>query len=183
MSLKLAFVGKAGAGKTTIANELVERYRFVKLSFAAPLKKFAEEILMRPIDKTDPLDRKFLQVFGTDLCRARDKEVWVKHLKNTMYNSTQFVPVKGGVVMKTTFECPCVVDDCRFLNEAEYLKKEGFYIIRIIGRSTDIKENKNHASEVEQDSIPVDFELDNSGSIEETMDKLIHNKHLMKAIV
>jgi hypothetical protein len=172
MSLKIGFVGKAGSGKTTISDELVKRYDFHKLSFATPLKKFAEDILMRPIDKTNPLDRKFLQQLGTDVCRAREKNIWLMHFFKSYYLLDP----------KETGNIKVVVDDCRFKNEADYLKHKGFYIIRIVGRSTEIGENKNHLSEIEQDFIDADFELDNSGTIEETMYKLIHDEHIPRKL-
>ena len=78
--MKVAFIGKAGCGKTTLANHLVHSTNnFVKLSFATPLKWIAEYVLLRPINKEDPLDRKFLQQLCTELGRARQKDIWIKH--------------------------------------------------------------------------------------------------------
>ena len=153
----MAFIGKAGCGKTTLANYLVHSNNFVKLSFATHLKRIAEEILIRPIDKTNPLDRKFLQQLGTELGRARQKDIWIQHFHKSFRNTKQ---------------CDYVVDDCRFLNEAEYLKSNGFIIIKITGRQLDLGDNAKHASEVEQDQIKADCEINNNGTLEETIEIL-----------
>lgn len=174
--IHIAFVGKAGSGKTTLSNELLKRTNFVKLSFAAPMYRIAMEILMRPIDKSDPLDRKFMQYLGTDLGRARQKDIWIQHLDRQLNQQFQMASFgkPGGYVQIETRKCNFVIDDCRFLNEAEYLKSKNFAIVKLIGRQREMtSENSQHASETEQDSIPVDFELDNSGSLDETMLKLL----------
>jgi hypothetical protein len=174
MSVNIAFVGKAGAGKTTIADNLVENNDYIKRSFAAPLKKIAEQILLRPLDKTNPDDRKFLQILGTDLSRARDKEIWIKHMKNSLQGlKCHDATCKSYEYCTSLPSRPFVIDDCRFENEAEYLKSEKFLIIRITGRQSKLSaENASHLSEAGQDQIKCDFELDNSGTIEETMNAL-----------
>jgi dephospho-CoA kinase len=172
--MRISFVGKAGCGKTSLANHLTNSHQnFVKLSFATPLKKFAEEILMRSIDKTDPLDRKFLQQLGTELGRARQKDIWIKHFDKNLNKDFHFVQENAGMYCLQPYKkCNFVVDDCRFLNEAEYLKSNGFIIIKITGRQLDMGENASHASEVEQDQIIADHELDNSGSYSQAICKL-----------
>jgi len=164
--LKVAFIGKAGCGKTTLSNHLVDSDKFIKLSFATPLKRIAEEILMRPIDKTDPLDRKFLQQLGTEIGRARQKDIWIKHFDKSLQFEMQMS--EQGYNWSSNF----VVDDCRFLNEAEYLKSNGFIIIKITGRQLDLGDNAKHASEVEQDQIKADCEINNNGTLEETIEIL-----------
>ena len=141
--MRIGLVGKAGVGKTTIANILVEKYGFVRLSFAAKLKEVAAEILGRPIDKTR--DRLFLQTIGAAV-RMFDTSAWIRHV----WRELRKLPRDANVV----------IDDVRYLNEAEFLRDHGFVLVRLYGRgySLDPKE-ATHESEVEQDQIKVDFEV------------------------
>jgi GTPase SAR1 family protein len=162
--MRIALVGKAGSGKSTIAKELVEKDGYLKLAFAAPLKYFAEEILMRPLDKTDPLDRKFLQYLGTELGRARQKDIWIKHFDLSMQSIIED--------MEDDY-LNFVVDDCRFINEAEYLKSKDFLIIKLIGRQWNLEPSlTQHPSEAEQDAIVPDFTVDTSTTLSETVCEL-----------
>jgi hypothetical protein len=158
--MKVALVGIAGSGKSTLANKLVDEQGYTKLSFAAPVKAIATIMLMRPIDKTNPLDREFLQQLGTDLGRKRDPQIWVKHF-DVEYQDN----VKLGVEK-------IVVDDVRFKNEADYLRAQGFMIVKITGRGYDLGSLGRHASETELDSIEPDWYLNNGDDIEGSFEML-----------
>jgi len=149
-------VGKAGSGKTTAARLLVEKYGFLQRGFATKLKEFAEAILLRDLEK--PRDRRFLQLLG-DGARLSDPLVWINWL------SWYFFPTFEGYDL--------VIDDCRYLNEGKYLKKHGFWLIRMEGRGYNMApENMDHVSEMEQEQIECDFELDSSGSVDECYSRL-----------
>jgi len=141
--LRIGLVGKAGVGKTTIANILVEKYGFVRLSFAAKLKEVAAEILGRPVDKSK--DRLFLQSLG-ELGRMFDTSMWIRHVWRELHK----LPKDANVV----------IDDVRYLNEAEFLRDHGFVLVRLYGRGYSLDpELATHASEIEQDQIKVDYEV------------------------
>jgi hypothetical protein len=159
--LKLAVIGKAGAGKSAIAEKLCDK-GYIRLSFASKVKEIAWDILQKPLDKTQPKDREFLQKLGTDLARAYDPDVWIRHFQ-TAYRKW----LKYG---KTDF----VVDDARFVNEVEYLRSEGFVVVRVTGRGYSMGALGNHVSETQLDAYKADFEVDNSGSLQETMWQLQH---------
>jgi len=158
--MKIAFVAKAGAGKTTLARMLVEEYGFVRLSFAKQVKSFASSILSRPIDKKR--DRRFLQMLGEG-ARASDSLIWIKWLSWSLAEADE----EGQSV---------VVDDCRYLNEAQWLKSQGFVLIRVLGGGHEYnlpKNEANHESEVELEKIKVDYRLDATGKIEEAYKNLV----------
>lgn len=119
----IGLTGKAGAGKSTVADYLVEAHGFTRLSFAAPLKKMLrtlDPILDRgavsqvrlsdaavfsdesQIKQLYPEYRRLLQVLGTDCIRAVDEEFWVKAAMKQLTDD-------GGRY---------VFDDVRFPNEA-----------------------------------------------------------------
>ena len=58
----IAVTGPAGSGKDTLAENIVKHLGFTQSSFAAPLKKFCDEILGRPLDKGT--ERDFLIYVG-----------------------------------------------------------------------------------------------------------------------
>lgn len=131
----IGLTGFAGAGKSTVANYLVEQHGFTRLSFAAPLKKMLRTLdpivgrnnwganpsrAMRLSDLINagysenaikesefgPEYRRLLQVLGTDCVRAVDQDFWVK----------------AAVAQMTDPEGKHVFDDVRFPNEAEVIK-------------------------------------------------------------
>lgn len=97
----------------------------------------------------------FLQIFGTDTCRYNfNKNIWVIALLSR-YNSN----------------CDWVVTDVRFPNEAQAIKDNNGYLIRVdrnIDREIVSNRNLNHESEVALDNWKNwDYIIDNNGSLEE----------------
>lgn len=144
---RIAFVGKMGNGKTTAAQYLVDNYGFKRYSFAQKLKDICVDMGWMPAGTKD---RQLLQEFGTDVMRAWRPNVWVDYL---IYRITS-----------DNMEC-ATVDDCRFLNEAEALRKIGFTIVRMINDSGSIDAaglsatTAQHSSELESDKIVADITI------------------------
>lgn len=156
----IAFTGRAGSGKTTLADELVN-LGYTKLSFATPVKQFYQEIFGVEPDKTDPSVRDWLQTFGTDLCRGHDNHVWIRHMADALQAISHLTN-------------KVVIDDCRFRNEARFLRDLDFLIIKTEGRQHKLTEaQRNHSSEQETDLIIPDFTIDNSKSIEDSVKQLL----------
>jgi hypothetical protein len=61
-----------------------------------------------------------------------------------------------------------IISDMRHVNEAKWCRKEGFYLVRIVGpcRAEGERRDPNHASEVHIDKLEVDGVISNSGSLE-----------------
>src|SRR5690606_37478372 len=133
-----------GTGKTTLAEYLVERHGFTRCSLAAPIKRiiaecpadsyerhqfllrwgqelfpgrmilaarFATEAARALAAERDPGRR--AQLIGTDVGRALDDGVWIRYL-------LEHLP-----------EGPVAVDDVRFANECEALRRAGFRLVRL----------------------------------------------------
>ena len=144
--MKIAIIGKICSGKTTISNILLELNKnFKKVSFADKVKELAIELF-----NMENKDRKLLQQIGTNM-RLIDKNVWanyiIKKIKDYEY---------------------VVIDDLRYKNEFDILKKNNFKIIKLIisnklqitrlknTYSTNYKnhlENLNHESELFSETI------------------------------
>jgi ABC-type phosphate transport system ATPase subunit len=151
----IGLIGLAGSGKTTSAEYLMEKYGFSKINFKDGLIKelkdnfpdLIEEIAnshrMRVdqlFDEKPPLMRTLMQNYGTELMRKIDPQhwinIWVKSISNSRAESI-------------------VVDDVRFMNEADAIKLQGGYLIKL--NRPDLSPKTNHASETEQASIIPDF--------------------------
>lgn len=115
----LAFVGRAGAGKTTCARYVERQHGYKPVSFAGKLKAVARDI-WGPQALTD---RPKLQGLGNKL-REVDPEVWL----NIALREIDSLDSSGERV---------VVDDCRFPNEAEALMQRGFVFIRVTAPEQD----------------------------------------------
>ena len=162
----IALVARAGTGKTTIADEFVDKLGYTKLSFAAPIKCTYRDIFGYAPDHDDPADRTWMQNFGS-ICRAVDEDVFIKLLVEAM---------QGMGHLTDKF----IVDDCRYRNEAAYLRSVGFIIVKLVGRQRSLSaEQKSHASESEVDLIEPDLIVDNSGTVQQTMDELLRKLKLL----
>jgi len=150
----IGLTGKAGSGKSTVADFLVKNYDFQRLGFADPLKKM---ILQAGIcseaelsGKKSAFARWIMQKIGTDIFRNQiDKDFWIKQMARKLQESNH---------------SKIVIDDVRFLNEADFIKRQGGIIIKIIRDNPECY-NFSHVSETEMDLIRTDFVIVNTGGI------------------
>ena len=151
MSIRIAFVGKAGRGKTTAADHLIKERGFVRVSFAAKLKEIAKDLWPKEFE-SGVKPRKLLQDFGTKV-REIDDTTWVDYAMRQVQANPNL---------------NYVVDDLRYLNEARALKRNHFVIVRIQGPSRIAMPpgTEKHASEVEQDEIEADYTVANDNGID-----------------
>lgn len=155
--------GKAGSGKSTVADYFMERLKELKgvfayrSLFAFSVKKAAETFFGWDRVK-DTKGRKLLQDIGR-IGREYDKDVWVKKMLLNVYNTSLGIP--PNVI---------VIDDWRFPNEAEFLQKEGFRVwkVRVISRRVEENIDKNDISETSLDNYDgFDVEILNNGTKEQ----------------
>jgi hypothetical protein len=117
----IALSGHKESGKTTCANWLVEMGGWEKLSFAEPLRCELVEAGIPPrwlYDKpTKPEARRLMQAWG-DAWRAVDSRHYIDMLLDNMFSC-----IDNNVNV--------VIDDLRYLNEAEALQQEGATLVRL----------------------------------------------------
>src|SRR5690554_2612545 len=112
MSTRVAFIGKAGSGKTTLAQEIQKRITASQgptriLSFATLIKELVSDIGLEPESEEY---RRACQVIGQYLRDEVDSSWWVDILDQK---------INGNVI----------VDDVRYYNEAEMLSYNDFFFV------------------------------------------------------
>jgi hypothetical protein len=172
----IGLVGRAGAGKTFVANHLVQKYGFRRLSFGDPLKEMllaagmcTKEELWG--DKTEH-SRWLLQKVGTDIFRKQvDPLFWVRRTAGVV---NKHIAAGGRVVL----------DDIRFPEEANLVRSylsDGLLIRLERGDYTDPTAGTTHESESLVSTIECDHIITaNSGEV----DRLIWQMdEIMKGVV
>jgi len=173
----IGVTGKAGSGKDTVADYLVDKFEFTKLAMADPLKDgikhmflLDDETVYDRVKREEPLKdfpdwstRKLMQYIGTELLREQfDYDIWIKLMMKRirMSDNNRFV-----------------ISDIRFPNELELIRKSGFdyLIFRVEREDKDVGETvgiANHASE--SYDLPYDHLIDNNGTLEQLYERVEH---------
>lgn len=180
----VAIVGKMGAGKSSLANHLVDVHKYTRVANAGALKTLAQ-MAYGPIDKGETYrvtrnadmawtthddwrefevsGREILQGIGQTL-KEFDRDIWLKAMERDM----------------ATKQGPFVCDDTRFPFEADYLRNAGWVIVklyvpkevraeryeRLYGR-VPTAEELSHPSETEVDNIQEDIGFSGEWPIDE----------------
>jgi hypothetical protein len=157
----LGILGQSGAGKDTIADYLVKKYRFVKVALADPLKRVCKEVygfsdsqLWGPSEMRNSPDFRYptgkgylsprvaLQTLGTEWGRAMYLNTWIDYglevaddilLRGMYYNQ------KDGVSKRSWWRRlmsrrrqGVVFSDIRFKNEIDQIRRRSNgFVVRV----------------------------------------------------
>ena len=154
----IGITGKKYAGKTTIAKMMAEYSKFQIISFATSLKDMVVKASLLTHEEafiTKPEHARFLlQHIGTNLVREQiDPDFWVKKV--------------GRILDRTVGNV--VIDDVRFINEAEMIRSYGGSILKVTRPGSD---NDQHRSEIEMDKIDYQDLVENDGTLDDLRTKL-----------
>lgn len=156
MKNRVAFAGKAGAGKTTAAHYYATKHGCTNISFATPLYDilyFAQQRLGFKCAK----NREFLCFVGK----------WARKYAR-QHNLPD--PILANAKRAIDEHTNVVIDDLRMTIEHEFLTRENFTMRKIVGREHGENEmsggQKNDASEIELDNVHMTC-IANAGSIEQ----------------
>ena len=175
-------IGKKRSGKDTIAEYLVEKHGFIRMSFADPMKIACKHIFYMTDEQMwgygkeviDPrygvTPRKILQVMGTEMFQY-DIYKHIPELKEKVPPRTLWV-YRLMMEYEKIKNLKVVISDVRFQHEAEEILKVGGLLIKVIRPKFGFEED-NHASEKEIDDIHCyDTLMFNNGTIEELQVKI-----------
>lgn len=175
-SLRIAFAGLAGSGKSTAADYLVRSHHFHRLSYASPFKKMLLSLLVDagvgPITAKEMIygslkevaheslamrsPRHALQTLGSEWGRGCiSPDIW----RRILLRKSQMLTSSGFSI---------VVDDLRFPCEAEALRSEGYLLVRLQREGSGT--SSNHSSEAQD--FPIDKEISNNGSVEDLQSQI-----------
>jgi hypothetical protein len=142
--IKIAFAGEMGSGKDTAVDYIISKYGGIKISFAKPIYdilKFAQNITGIKKEK----DRKFLQFIGDEWGRDKDMNIWIDILSRNTQNIYSHI----------------YINDLRYKNEYDYLRENGWIIIKIFRDNYD-KNNYVGTGLIDHDSEKLVNELNDS---------------------
>ncbi len=158
----VCITGKARHGKDTLAGMMKKyleekRHRVLITHFGDLLKYVCEKFFDWDGNK-DKRGRALLQYVGTDVIRTQAPDFWIDFVINIL----KLFPDEWDFVL---------IPDCRFPNEFEDFKNEGFdaYLIRINRPDFDsglTEQQMNHISETSMDNYTPDFYVLNDSTIE-----------------
>lgn len=171
----VGFTGRAGAGKDTAADYLVERYGFHRFAFAGALREMLSTLLdhagvdlawlTEPGLKESVIPgigasyRQLAQTLGTEWARRElGDDFWLRiadlHLG--------LVP-DAGSLFKAPLHDRIVISDVRFHNEVQWIRRRGGCVIGI-NRSTAAV--RPHISEKLIESLEIWTSINNDGPLE-----------------
>jgi hypothetical protein len=173
----IGITGRAGAGKDTAADVLVERFGFVKVALADPIKRicrdvfaFTDEQLWGASEKRNAPDERYrradgsfltpryaLQTLGTGWARACYENVWIDY---AIKSATEFLEAGAAGV---------VIPDVRFPNELAAIRAAGGRIWRIERATYTSESFRDHVSETSLDGFEVDVTIENDGSLSQLL--------------
>jgi hypothetical protein len=177
----IGICGKKFSGKDTMADYLVSRYGFTKMTYADGLKKACRELFMfseeqcsspRLKEVTDPRwgisPRTAFQMVGTDWVRKQFRQdFWVQRMRFHLEEEIRKNP-----------SVRIVISDVRFENEKDLLQEKNGFVCGVHRFS---RHQDNHESETGTDGFfPTLFLLDNNGTVQEFYEKI--DDYLMENI-
>lgn len=197
MPLIIAICGAKRSGKDVLAEHLVSKYSYERVSFAEPLKQAVKSLFNfddhqvgigkdTGTDKKDIVDERWgitprtaLQFFGTEIMQEKIQEI-LPNVKRSFFANTlvNYIAAKRDIDMEQRF----VISDLRFLHEYEALfgipriRKSDIVVIRAVrpepAKATEaVEAAKAHISELEYIKIPYDIILINNSSIQNYIEK------------
>jgi hypothetical protein len=174
----VGLIGRARAGKDSVASRLSERHGYQRVAFADRLKEAAlkvnpiithipmaggygyTQLTLRDIVAADGWEgakqytevRRFLQDYGQTV-RDLDPDFWVR-------------AAREAIDAANRLSLPVVVTDVRYANEARWLLNRGFTLVRVTRPNVTLAgEAGRHKSETELADWATDMTIANAGTL------------------
>lgn len=177
----IGVTGRKFNGKDTVGKILSDKYGYVRVAFADPLKEACRSIFHFTDEQLYGKDkevvdeywkitpRHVLQFVGTELFREQmstlipwvEKDIWKKSIEKQIHDIRD----------KNKHAC-IVVTDVRFQNEVDAVRKMGGIVMRV-NRPSLKNDLDAHSSELEIDKLDVDIDIFNDSTVDDLRDKVI----------
>lgn len=179
----ITFSGAKNSGKTTCTEYLVNKYGFVTVAFADPLKlalkelfMFTDDQLYGSLEQKESADyrwfgaspRQIMQFVGTDLFRNQMNLIMPGMDKNFFIHRFK---LWYELELKANPNLKLIVSDSRFVNEADAIVGLGGIVVKLI-RCEDGTVIDQHQSETECKQIDGQIVIMNDSTIDELYNKL-----------
>ncbi len=177
----IGICGMKGSGKTTVAEYLVDRNKYINTALADPLKRAVKEIFQfddeqlwggqkETVDKFwDVTPREVLQIIGTDLLRDQMQKILPKLNSKDLWLNRWKLEYDKLVTLNNL-----IISDIRFPNEEEFFRKnypKSFILVKVNRQLNDTNFTQ-HPSETSLQYLNPDVIINNSGSLNELYLKL-----------
>lgn len=181
--MKIALCGKMRSGKDSVAEHLEAKYDFKNFKLSSGITEIINQYF--PETRRTGKPREFYQLIGQTF-RELDQDVWIKKTQRDIYRYMSRYDAKSNIL----------ISDLRQQNEYEYLKKNGYIIVKVeadddlrmnrILESNDVfnKDEFYHETEMSVDTIEADYVIKNNGTLIELYHKIgkMMIPHLLKEI-
>ncbi|OAA90882.1 AAA family ATPase [Clostridium ljungdahlii] len=165
--MRIAMVGKMRSGKDTVADLITLRCNCKHIAFADGITKVIQICFPEAFMQEKP--REHYQFIGQQL-RKLNPNVWVNYADRTIKDLGSITSI--------------IITDCRQSNEEEYLRRNGFFIVKVVaddkvrldriakaGESV-TDEQFYHDTEKQVDLIEADYVIENNGTLAEMEKKV-----------
>lgn len=158
----IILTGKAGSGKSRVANIIRKNKKCIILSYASYLKDIAMNVTnWNGEEETKPRD--FLQQFGDEIKKSNP---------NIMINR-----VIEDIEAYSYFYDLIVISDARFINEISVIKNKykDVIVVNIYGRDNILNDKqKNHITEIALDNYQeYDYKIYNDDKLDEKIKEML----------
>ena len=134
---RICLMGASGSGKDWITLHLVKRYNYIRLSFSDALKEIASNTFdwlkkdYSPDEKEKPLN---VKTYTGELITLSPREIWLKMNFLRQIEDGLFVRKMKEELEKIEYEGfeHFVISDLRTKPELDFVKENGFSIIKIV---------------------------------------------------
>ncbi len=166
-------------GKSAACNMLETKFFYLRASFADPLKAMTRALLKECLLPDEEIERymteakeEAIELVGKSyryLARTLGTEWGRLTIKESLWIDIMQGKIDAASVLPTGF----CVDDMRFPNELEMLKRNGFKLVKIVRDTKRDSSQDQHASDTAlRDFDGFDYVIDNNGSYAELSEKL-----------
>jgi len=171
----IALCGYKGSGKDTVAEYLVDKYKYNHYKISEKLKEVIKLLfnlddndLEKNKDKINDKwgiePRKIMQFIGTDMFQYKLQEIFPNIEKNFWIKSL-FTDELINKIKNEDYRI--VISDLRFLHEYNLISNIGVSYIILKVNNSSLKKNDKHISENEFNNIPINDIILNNSSIQQ----------------